>query len=147
CPENAGASLVERGMNMTRFTRTLVATALGLLFFAGVAAADSLELKDGRVLQGRYLGGTQALVRFSVNGEVQAFNVSEIVAVTFTGNYGNSSALPSAPAPQAQSYAPAPAPAPVAAGGAITIPAGQPMLVRMIDGVDSSKNRVGDIFH
>ena len=29
----------------------------------------------------------------------------------------------------------------------MTIPAGQPMLVRMIDGVDSSKNRVGDIFH
>jgi hypothetical protein len=27
------------------------------------------------------------------------------------------------------------------------IPAGQSLLVRMIDGVDSSKNRVGDIFH
>jgi len=130
---------------MTRFTRSLAAAALGLLFLAGVAAADTLELKDGRVVQGRFLGGTQALVRFSVNGEVQAFNVSEIVAVTFTSNYGNSSAapLPSAPQPQPQSYAPAPGPA----GGAITIPAGQPMLVRMIDGVDSSKNHVGDIFH
>jgi hypothetical protein len=134
-------------MTMTRFTRSLAAAALGLLFLAGVAAADTLELKDGRVVQGRFLGGTQALVRFSVNGEVQTFNVSEIVAVTFTSNYGNSAAapLPSAPQPQPQSYAPATAPAP--AGGAITIPAGQPMLVRMIDGVDSSKNHVGDIFH
>jgi hypothetical protein len=33
------------------------------------------------------------------------------------------------------------------AGGAMTIPAGQSLLVRMIDGVDSSKNHVGDIFH
>ena len=132
---------------MTRFTRLLAAAAMGLLFFAGVAAADTLELKDGRVVQGRFLGGTQALVRFSVNGEVQTFNVSEVVAVTFTSNYGNSAAapLPSAPQPQPQSYAPPQAP--VQSGGAMTIPAGQPMLVRMIDGVDSSKNHVGDIFH
>src|SRR5207302_6878193 len=44
------------------------------------------------------------------------------------------------------------APAPAASanadpGGAVTIPAGQSLLVRMIDGVDSSKNHVGDVFH
>jgi hypothetical protein len=43
--------------------------------------------------------------------------------------------------------APAPAATPAPAGGDVTIPAGQSMLVRMIDGVDSSKNHVGDIFH
>ncbi len=127
---------------MTRFTRFIAAAALGLLF-VGAAAADTLELKDGRVVQGRFLGGTQALVRFSVNGEVQTFNVTEIVALTFTSNYG---AAATAPAPVAQE-ALAPAPAPVPAGGAVTVPAGQAMLVRMIDGVDSSKNHVGDIFH
>jgi hypothetical protein len=129
-------------MNMTRFTRFVAAAALGLLF-VGVAAADTLELRDGRVVQGRFLGGTQALVRFSVNGGVQTFNVTEVVAITFTSDYGNSAAPAPAPAPAAQALAPAPA----AAGGAVTIPAGQPMLVRMIDGVDSSKNHVGDIFH
>jgi hypothetical protein len=135
-------------MIMTRLTRFIAAAALGVLFFAGVAAADTLELKDGRVVQGRFLGGTQALVRFSVNGQVQTFNVTEVVALTFTSNYGNSETAPpppqEQPAPQPQSYqqqAPAPA------AGPMTIPAGQPMLVRMIDGVDSSKNRVGDIFH
>jgi hypothetical protein len=34
-----------------------------------------------------------------------------------------------------------------APGGNVTIPAGQSLLVRMIDGVDSSKNHVGDVFH
>jgi hypothetical protein len=29
----------------------------------------------------------------------------------------------------------------------VTIPAGESLLIRMIDGVDSSKNQVGDIFH
>jgi hypothetical protein len=131
-----------------RFSRTIVATAMGLLF-AGAAMADTLELKDGRVLTGRFLGGTQALMRFSVNGEVQTFNVTEIVALTFTSDYGNPPPPPppAAPAPQPQA-AVAPAPAvPAPAGSQVVIPAGQSMLVRMIDGVDSKTNNVGDIFH
>jgi len=130
----------------TRIFRTISATAVGLLF-AGAAMADSLELKDGRVLTGRFLGGTQALMRFSVNGEVQTFNVSEIVALTFTSDYGNPPPpppQPAAPPPQPQA---AVAPAPAAVGSQIVIPAGQSLLVRMIDGVDSKTNNVGDIFH
>jgi hypothetical protein len=105
--------------------------------------ADTLELKDGRVLQGRYLGGTQAVLRFEVDGNVQTFRVNGVVAVTFT--HGES-AVATPPVPE-------PSPAPVAQGqpasadGAITIPAGQNILVRMIDSVDSSQNHVGDIFH
>jgi hypothetical protein len=130
---------------MTRITRSIAAVALGLLFAGGVVA-DTLELKDGRVVQGRFLGGTQALMRFSVNGQVQTFNVSEIVALTFTSNYSAAAGAPE-PAPAPAPQAAAPAPAPVAPGGPITIPAGQSLLVRMIDGVDSKKNNVGDIFH
>jgi hypothetical protein len=134
---------------MTRFTRSMAAAALALLF-SGAALADTLELKDGRVIQGRFLGGTQALMRFSVNGEVQTFNVTEIVALTFTNNYGAMAGGPdpNPPPPQAAApLAPAPGPAPLAAGGQVVIPAGQALLVRMIDGVDSKKNNVGDIFH
>jgi hypothetical protein len=134
---------------MTRFTRSIASAALGLLF-AGAAMADTLELKDGRVLTGRFLGGTQALMRFSVNGEVQTFNVTEIVALTFTSDYGTPPPPPPpdpAPAPQPQAaVAPAPA-APMPAGSQIVIPAGQSLLIRMIDGVDSKTNNVGDIFH
>ena len=157
--------------------RRIVAVVLGL-FFAGAAAADTLELKDGRVLEGRYLGGTQAVLRFEINGEVQTFNVSDAVALTFTGP----SSATHAPAPQSAAtplpasdsvgpsldtrQAPivsqdAPPPAarpsslartpraqdPAAQYGEITIPAGQSLLVRMIDGVDSAKNQVGDVFH
>jgi hypothetical protein len=130
---------------MKRFLRFVVTAALGLLFVA-IATADTLELKDGRVLQGRYLGGTQAVLRFEENGNVETFNVNDVVALTFTHGSGSAAAAPK--------YAPAPAPAPapvharaVAADGTVTIPAGQSVLVRMIDSVDSSKNHVGDIFH
>jgi hypothetical protein len=105
----------------------------------GVAAADTLELKDGRVLKGKYLGGTQAVLRFEVSGEVQAFNTNDIVALTFTGHSGTAAA---ALAPAAASAA-----ANTSAGGDVAIPAGETLLVRMIDGVDSAKNHVGDVFH
>jgi hypothetical protein len=166
--------------------RTIAAFAV-CLFFTGAAAADTLELKDGRILHGRYLGGTQAVLRFEIKGEVQTFNVADAVALTFTGNSGatnapattspppppdNTSSDPNASAPGApqqpivsqdvtpqaarpSSLAPqapsalqaAPAQDPAAQYGEITIPAGQSLLVRMIDGVDSSKNHVGDVFH
>jgi hypothetical protein len=133
---------------MKRVNRLLAAVAVGL-FLVGVAAADTLELRDGRVLKGRYLGGTQAVLRFEINSEVQTFSTTDIVALTFTGNSGPS-ALSAGPGPGA-----APAMAPAAASsmasaasdGTVTVPAGQSLLVRMIDGVDSSKNHVGDVFH
>jgi hypothetical protein len=133
---------------MKSANRFLAAGVLGL-FFVGLAAADTLEFKNGKVLQGKYLGGTQAVLRFEVNGEVQTFNTNEIVALTFTGRYGNTApaAIP-APAPDlAPASAPSSAASYAAPGGEITIPAGESLLVRMIDGVDSSKNHVGDVFH
>jgi hypothetical protein len=129
---------------MKPFGRLMFSVVLALLF-VGVVSADTLELKDGRVLQGRYLGGTRAILRFEVSGNVQTFSVNDIVALTFTAN-SDGAAAP-APVPAA-----APAPAPVAQSalapdGSVSIPAGQSMLVRMIDSVDSAKNHVGDIFH
>src|SRR3984893_8357711 len=128
---------------MKRVNRFLAAALLGL-FFVSVAAADTLELKDGRVLKGKYLGGTQAVLRFEINGEVQTFNTTDAVALTFTGNFRSTdpAKAPAAIAPVAANSLASTPP-----GGEVTIPAGQSLLVRMIDGVDSSKNHVGDVFH
>jgi hypothetical protein len=114
------------------------------LAFAGLASADTLELKDGRVLQGRYLGGTQATLRFEVNGDVQTFPTHDIVALTFTRNSARApeSSPPPPPPPNASD-----GPPPASNVGDFTLQAGQPLLVRMIDSVDSSKNHVGDVFH
>jgi hypothetical protein len=137
---------------MKTLSRALLASS-SLLLLAGIGFADTLELKDGRVLQGKYLGGTQAVLRFEVNGDVQTFPTNDIVALTFTRNSGSAPAPAAAPPPQADpAPAPAPAPPPPAAansyaGGDVSVPAGQSILVRMIDGVDSSRNHVGDLFH
>src|SRR2546429_9358127 len=112
----------EGGMrNLKRFFTAIIVG----LFFVSLAAADTLELKSGRVVQGKYLGGTQHILRFEVNGEVQTFSTNDIVALTFTGR--SSSPAPAAvdapaaaptPGPAA---APAPAPAPAPAKGGVTL--------------------------
>jgi len=142
-------------MTSKRISRFMIMAA-GLVF-AGLASADTLELKDGRVLQGRYLGGTQATLRFEVNGDVQTFPTHDIVALTFTRNSGRapeSSPPPPPPPtdnPPPDRTAPPPnasdGPPPASNAGDFTLQAGQPLLVRMIDSVDSSKNHVGDVFH
>src|SRR5436309_3314671 len=139
-------------MKMRNFSRLMVMAGVALVF-AGLGFADTLELKDGRVLQGKYLGGTQAVLRFEVSGDVQTFPTNDIVALTFTRNSGSAPAPAAAPPAQTD---PMPAPAPAQgpppnaansyAGGDVNVPAGQSILVRMIDGVDSSKNHVGDVF-
>jgi hypothetical protein len=138
-------------MTTGNISKALIA-ALAALFLAGIGFADTLELKDGRVLQGRYLGGTQAILRFEVNGDVQTFPTHDIVALTFTRGGGRRAAEPPPPPPPNNppdnpANDPPQAPPQAYNGGDFTLPAGQPMMVRMIDGVDSSKNHVGDIFH
>jgi hypothetical protein len=144
-------------MTIRNISKLLIA-AVAVLLFAGMGLADTLELKDGRVLQGRYLGGTQTILRFEVNGDVQTFPTHDIVALTFTRGSGRRAAEPPPsdnPPPDnpPQGYAPNDPGSRQSAtpqaynGGDFTLPAGQPMMIRMIDSVDSSKNHVGDIFH
>jgi len=144
-------------MRIRNISKLLIAAAAALLF-TGIGFADTLELKDGRVLQGRYLGGTQAILRFEVNGDVQTFPTHDIVALTFTRGSGRRAAEPPPP-PNNPPDNPPPGNAPpdnppnartppqTYNGGDFTLPAGQPIMIRMIDSVDSSKNHVGDIFH
>src|SRR5258707_6129357 len=93
---------------MNRVNRFISAVVLAL-FFGGPATADTLELKDGRVLKGKYLGGTQAVMRFELNGEVQTFSTSDIVALTFTGGARNPAPAPVPAAPMPPTAATPPA--------------------------------------
>lgn len=128
----------------------------GLGWMAVSASADTLQMKDGRVIQGRFFGGTQASVQFETRGKIELYDVNDIISVTFTGAPPASSAPPAASAAPSAPPAPTmPPPAPDVSGptgmpaanvGAITVPAGSDILVRMIDSIDSDKNHIGDRF-
>jgi hypothetical protein len=130
----------------------MIAVLVGASFAAvcGTAWADTLQMKDGRVIQGRFFGGSQASVQFETNGKVELYDVDDIISVTFTSpppapqaSATPQDALPSAPLPPPGV---AQQPQPDAAANSITVPAGADLLVRMIDSVDSDKNNVGDRF-
>jgi len=48
--------------------------------------ADSIELRDGRHLQGKYVGGTSGTVAFMTRGAVEYLNTSEVLVLIFDNN-------------------------------------------------------------
>jgi hypothetical protein len=127
--------------NSLRLFTGLAWVAAGLL--AASVSADTLQMKDGRVVQGKFLGGTQASVQFEVNGRIELFNVDQVISLTFTGLPPAASQMQTAPPASMQETRPESA---GRRGSSITVPAGTSLLVRMIDSVDSDKNHVGDRF-
>jgi len=116
----------------------LVAISLTLLTMSMPLEADVLELKDGSVLDGKYMGGTQSSMRFRVNDEVRVIPIGDILALTVTGSKATGSA------PAAESTAPeAVASSPPKT---LTVPAGTRLLVKMADSVDTRSNKAGSRF-
>src|SRR5258708_1601740 len=130
---------------------------LGLLSLASWAWADTLELKNGSVIKGIYVGGTEKHVRIRVGSTVQQYLVGDIVSLTFEPLDATPQADP-APSPQASQPAGgfAPRPSPDDRGlqvsnqsyptSTVSVPTGTRLLVRTIDPIDSEKNRIGDKF-
>ena len=106
----------------------ILAIAAGAM--AVVAQADVLELKNGKVLTGSYVGGTAGTIRFQTSQGVQVVETGQALALTFTG----AAASTAAPAGAAAAAAPAPAAAPAS----VSVPAGTTLLVRMMDGASSN---------
>ena len=135
------------------------------VFIAGLLAAslsapafaDVLELKDGQVLNGKYVGGSAGIVKFETAEGVQAIETARTVALTFTAPATPVAAGAAAGAAAASGSAAVPAagaaaqPAVLAAqstpaaAAPVTVPAGTVLLVRMMDGI-SSQNKPGSKF-
>jgi hypothetical protein len=117
--------------------RTLLLAVLGVFALSLTARADTLEMRDGRLIDGKFLGGSEFHIRFLVDGKEQVFDTKDVLNLSFSATAVNDSQ----PAVSQPSATAAPA------GQAITVPAGTSILVRMIDSIDSSQNQVGDVFH
>ena len=61
-----------------------LASALFLIFWLTTAAfADIITLKSGRVINGKYLGGTDREVKVQIGDQVETFDVSQVVKIEF----------------------------------------------------------------
>jgi hypothetical protein len=119
-----------------------------MMLVTGVAAlADTLYLKDGKVVGGAYLGGTARQIRMDLGDRVASYDLADVAKIEFQSV---SAAAPEPPPPpreeprerpRIQRSDPDPAPA-----SSLTIPSGTLLKVRMIDGVDSETSQLGQTF-
>ena len=130
------------------------------LALATAGFADTVTLKSGRVIHGTYLGGTARQLRVDTGDRVENLDVGDVVRIEF-GDFAP------APAPRTSSDEDRPRlrrvqpdsqptilrpdndPPPAQAAArreSVELPAGTNLVVRMIDGVDSETNRVGQTF-
>lgn len=118
--------------------RMLIACSVLMLLAVPALAGDVLELRDGRILDGKYQGGTATSIRFETTAGLQVVPRDSALALTFAAP---ASAPAAAPAP---TPTPAPPAAPAVAAKAL-VPAGSLLLVRL-DGPVSSNDKVGQRF-
>lgn len=115
-----------------------------LALAVSVAWADTLQLKNGSVIKGKFLGGTDTEISFQVGSTVQKYSVADVASVQF-----ESEGAADAPAAQGQGGLPddpQPGAQPAQRPDHVTIPAGTRITVRTIDPIDSSTGQVGDRF-
>jgi hypothetical protein len=115
-------------------TKYAILSLIGLCMVATTVRADVLELKDGKVLSGKYLGGTASTIRFETGQGVQVVETSKALALTFSPS---SAAAPAAAAAPGATAPVAPAPA----AGPVSVPAGTALKVRMLDGASSNDSK------
>jgi hypothetical protein len=116
--------------NLTGPGWALLSVAVAAMF-AMPAYSDVLELKDGTVLDGMYMGGSQSSMRFRVKDEIQVIPIEKILALTVTGR----SAANTTPAVGSTSPA-----------KAVGLPAGTRLLVKIMESIDTRSNKAGSRF-
>lgn len=97
---------------------------------AGSLFADSIELADGRVLEGDFVGSSNGIIMFDTGEGIEAFPEDEVVGMWFSAGVAS-----------AQAAAAETGPAPT-----ITVPAGTRLVITMSEAIDSSRHGAGHRF-
>jgi hypothetical protein len=139
-----------------RAARWFLVLAIGVAASAaagGVASADQVRLRSGKIVSGIFIGGDSRTVRVLLDsGKVSEISLSEAVAVEFETRKPTPEPPPAAaPKPSAaktaaapaRSAAPAPAPA---ATRTVTVPAGTAINVRLTQAIDVDVSKAGQTF-
>ena len=115
---------------MIRIRKTILALfATVALISAAVSMADTLELANGQVHEGSFMGSSNGIIMFDTGGGIEAFPEDQVVGVFFSSGVATAEAAKTAPEPSA-----------------VTAPAGTRLMIRTTDAIDSSRNGAGHRF-
>lgn len=104
-------------------------SAVVVIFSAGLLYADTLELADGTLLEGDFVGSSNDIIMFNTGDGIEAFPESEVVGIFLSAGVDQAAAL-------------------MAANNAaqIIVPAGTRLVIRTTDTIDSRQNAAGHRF-
>ena len=123
---------------MKRLLHILV--ALSAFSLANVFA-DTLELADGTLLEGDFVGSSNGIVMFNTGDGIEAFPEAEVAGIFLSqGVETRQAEAPPPPPAQAQATAPAPR------ATNVTIPSGTRLVLRTADAIDSRRHQAGHRF-
>jgi hypothetical protein len=108
------------------------------LLLASVGLADTVTFRDGHTVTGSFLGGDARSVRVAVGDRVENYPLDQIASISFSGAPASAAA---APAPRREEPR-----AERRETGGTTLASGTILTVRMVDSVDSQRDRVGQTF-
>lgn len=107
----------------------VVAAAFFAVLIGSPVIADTIELADGSVLEGDFVGSSNGVIMFNTGDGIEAYPEDEVVGVYFSSGVAT-----------AQTAAAAPQPA------ATTIPSGTRLVVRTVETVDTKRHGAGHRF-
>jgi hypothetical protein len=93
------------------------------------ALADTLELADGTLLEGDFVGSSNGIIMFDTGSSIEAFPESQVVGIYLSSGVATAMEMTNAPAP-----------------ATVMIPSGTRLVIRISNGIDSSRQGVGHRF-
>jgi len=125
-----------------------------------LALADTLELRNGSVIKGTYVGGNENQISFRVGSSVQQYDVNDVATLRFESqptqsdrpaanrrrDRDNDFASRNDKDSDRDRDRDADRPQASAPSDQVTVASGTRLVVRMTDAIDSSKNNAGDKF-
>ena len=100
-----------------------------MLLGSAIVRADSIELADGTVLEGDFIGSSNGIIMFNTGGDIEAYPESQVVGIFLSEGVETAVALSAAPSP-----------------GSVTAPAGTRLMIRMVETIDSKRHKAGHRF-
>ncbi len=101
----------------------------------GPAAADTLELADGTLLEGDFVGSSNGIIMFNTGDGIEAFPEAEVVGIFISDGVATREARQQAQAAPQQSRP-----------TDVTIPSGTRLVIRTSDSIDSRRHQAGHRF-
>jgi len=117
-------------LRKTEMNKIKIGAGLLLLsFMSSMLLADTLQLADGTVIEGDFVGSSNDIIMFNTGDSIEAYPESEVVGIFLSSGVATAEQNTAAPEP-----------------AGVVVPAGTRMVIRMVDSIDSKKHNVGHKF-